>query len=73
MAVKETKVQEHQSAQDEVNCAYCHNPDTWDTGGGKLASVEDISREIEKYVAYYRSSGDGITVTGILFPGGFFI
>ncbi|MBW7477141.1 pyruvate formate lyase-activating protein [Paenibacillus oenotherae] len=47
-----------------LQCAYCHNPDSWDTGGGRLVEVEDMMREIEPYLAYYRKSGGGITVTG---------
>lgn len=47
-----------------LQCQYCHNPDTWDTGGGRLAAVEEILTEIEPYLEYYRRSGGGITVTG---------
>ncbi|MFC4601291.1 pyruvate formate-lyase-activating protein [Cohnella hongkongensis] len=47
-----------------LQCGYCHNPDSWDTQAGALKSVDDILREIEPYVEYYRRSGGGITVTG---------
>jgi len=47
-----------------LQCQFCHNPDTWNTGAGKIVSVEDILREIEPYLPYYRRSGGGITVTG---------
>lgn len=47
-----------------LQCAYCHNPDSWDTGGGRLVEVEDVLQEIEPYLAYYRRSDGGITVTG---------
>jgi len=47
-----------------LQCQYCHNPDTWDTGGGRHVTVEDILAEIEPYLPYYRKSGGGITVTG---------
>ena len=47
-----------------LQCQYCHNRDTWDTGGGKAAAVEEILRELEPYLEYYRRSGGGITVTG---------
>lgn len=47
-----------------LQCRYCHNPDSWDTQAGELRSVDDILREIEPYVEYYRRSGGGITVTG---------
>jgi pyruvate formate lyase activating enzyme len=47
-----------------LQCQFCHNPDTWDTGAGKAVTVEDILNEIEPYLTYYRRSGGGITVTG---------
>ncbi|MBO9598731.1 MAG: pyruvate formate lyase-activating protein [Cohnella sp.] len=47
-----------------LRCQYCHNPDSWDRGGGTVRSVEDILAEIEPYVDYYKRSGGGITVTG---------
>ncbi|MGG1311678.1 pyruvate formate-lyase-activating protein [Cohnella laeviribosi] len=47
-----------------LQCAYCHNPDTWRTDKGREATVDDILAEIEPYVPYYRRSGGGITVTG---------
>lgn len=47
-----------------LQCLYCHNPDSWDTQGGTLRTVDEILEEIEPYVDYYRSSGGGITVTG---------
>lgn len=48
-----------------LQCAYCHNPDTWDTtGAGREATVEEIIAEIEPYVPYYSQSGGGITVSG---------
>ncbi|OZB91225.1 pyruvate formate-lyase-activating protein [Paenibacillus sp. XY044] len=47
-----------------LQCQFCHNPDTWDTKGGRQVTVEEILREIEPYVPYYKSSGGGITVTG---------
>ena len=47
-----------------LQCRYCHNPDSWDTQAGELRTVDDILREIEPYVEYYRRSGGGVTVTG---------
>lgn len=47
-----------------LQCQYCHNPDTWDTGKGRIVDVQDIMNEIEPYLEYYRRSGGGITVTG---------
>ncbi|GBG08832.1 pyruvate formate-lyase 1-activating enzyme [Paenibacillus agaridevorans] len=47
-----------------LRCDFCHNPDTWDTAGGRQVEVEDILSEIEPYLPYYQGSGGGITVTG---------
>ncbi|SFF27636.1 pyruvate formate lyase activating enzyme [Paenibacillus algorifonticola] len=47
-----------------LQCQFCHNPDTWDTGAGRQVTIDDILQEIEPYVPYYRRSGGGITVTG---------
>jgi len=47
-----------------LQCRYCHNPDSWDTQAGELRTVDDILKEIEPYIEYYRRSGGGITVTG---------
>ncbi|MFC4102263.1 pyruvate formate-lyase-activating protein [Paenibacillus xanthanilyticus] len=47
-----------------LQCQFCHNPDTWDTAGGRQVTVEEILAEIEPYLAYYKGSGGGITVTG---------
>ncbi|MNH95466.1 Pyruvate formate-lyase-activating enzyme [compost metagenome] len=47
-----------------LQCQYCHNPDSWEMNTGKLMDVEDILKEIEPYLEYYRRSGGGLTVTG---------
>lgn len=47
-----------------LQCQFCHNPDTWDTAGGRQVTVEEILAEIEPYLPYYKGSGGGITVTG---------
>lgn len=47
-----------------LQCAYCHNPDSWDTKAGQLRTIDDILAEIEPYVPFYKRSGGGITVTG---------
>lgn len=46
-----------------MRCAYCHNPDSWDFGGGKEYSVKDCVKEILKYKSYYGANG-GVTVSG---------
>jgi pyruvate formate lyase activating enzyme len=47
-----------------LQCQYCHNPDTWDVSIGTTMTVEQVMAEIEPYLAYYRRSGGGLTVTG---------
>lgn len=46
-----------------MRCAYCHNPDSWDFGGGKEYSVEECVKEVLKYKSYYGNTG-GVTVSG---------
>ncbi|EFM12208.1 pyruvate formate-lyase activating enzyme [Paenibacillus curdlanolyticus YK9] len=47
-----------------LQCQFCHNPDTWDPATGRQVTVDEILNEIEPYLAYYKGSGGGITVTG---------
>ena len=45
-----------------MRCKYCHNPDTWDTKGGKEYTPEEVAREALKYRNYIKSGG--VTVSG---------
>jgi len=45
-----------------MRCLYCHNPDTWEVGGGTEISVEEVLSEYEKNKSFYKNGG--ITVTG---------
>ncbi|ALS28125.1 pyruvate formate lyase-activating protein [Paenibacillus sp. 32O-W] len=47
-----------------LRCRYCHNPDSWAADAGRTMEVEEVMAEIEPYLAYYRASGGGITVSG---------
>lgn len=47
-----------------LKCQYCHNPDTWGLNEGKEVTVEEMLKEVEPYVHYYRTSGGGLTVSG---------
>ncbi|OPA81300.1 pyruvate formate-lyase 1-activating enzyme [Paenibacillus selenitireducens] len=47
-----------------MQCQYCHNPDTWDTTKGKHVTIEEVLKEIEPYLTYYKTSGGGLTVSG---------
>lgn len=45
-----------------MRCLYCHNPDTWNPGGGTEMSAEEILALYEKNRPFYRNGG--ITATG---------
>lgn len=46
-----------------MRCLYCHNPDTWEMGGGTEMTVEDILDQYDSSHHFY-DNGGGITVTG---------
>ena len=46
-----------------LRCVCCHNPDTWDLGGGKVVSAEEIFHKIQRLRAYFGKEG-GVTVSG---------
>ncbi len=46
-----------------MRCAYCHNPDTWDTKGGTLMEPAEIIEQYLKNSPFY-ANGGGLTVTG---------
>lgn len=45
-----------------MRCLYCHNPDTWEMGGGTEMTVSEILRRFEASRHFYNNGG--ITVTG---------
>jgi len=45
-----------------MRCLYCHNPDTWEPGGGTEMTVEQILQQFESSRHFY--SNGGITVSG---------
>lgn len=45
-----------------MRCQYCHNPDTWEPGGGTVMTVEEILQQYQKSRPFYQ--GGGITATG---------
>ncbi len=45
-----------------LRCQYCHNPDTWKTGGEEY-TAEDVANRAWKYRNYFGDKG-GVTVTG---------
>ncbi len=46
-----------------LRCGCCHNPDTWDFGGGKEYTAEEIVQKASRYKSYFGDKG-GITVSG---------
>ena len=46
-----------------LRCGCCHNPDTWDTDGGKTVSAEEIIEKVLRVRSYFGEDG-GITVSG---------
>ena len=46
-----------------LRCSCCHNPDTWDFGGGVDMTVEETVEKIRRLRAYFGRRG-GITVSG---------
>ncbi len=45
-----------------MRCLYCHNPDTWDIGGGQPKTVAEIMEDYQKYRPFLANGG--LTVTG---------
>lgn len=45
-----------------LRCAYCHNPDTWNTDGNEYSSQE-VFNKILRYKPYFAQNG-GVTVSG---------
>lgn len=46
-----------------LRCQYCHNPDTWEVGGGTEYTAEDVLARAIRYRNYFGDKG-GVTVTG---------
>ncbi len=46
-----------------LRCACCHNPDTWELGGGKTQSAEEMFERIYRLRAYFGEHG-GVTLSG---------
>lgn len=45
-----------------MRCKYCHNPDTWDSSGGRLMSAEEILEDYLSKKEFYKTGG--ITCSG---------
>lgn len=46
-----------------LRCICCHNPDTWDYGGGSEITVKELVKKISSLRSYFGSQG-GVTVSG---------
>ena len=47
-----------------LRCLYCHNPDTWDAGKGKIEMTpEELIAEVVRYKNFIQKKG-GVTFTG---------
>ena len=46
-----------------LRCKCCHNPDTWDTEGGKQYTAEELAARAVRYREYFGKEG-GVTVSG---------
>ncbi len=46
-----------------LRCKCCHNPDTWDTGGGILYTADDLLKRALRFREYFGEDG-GVTVSG---------
>lgn len=45
-----------------MRCLYCHNPDTWNMGGGREVTADEVLAEYKKNEMFYKNGG--LTVTG---------
>ncbi len=46
-----------------LRCHCCHNPDTWEIGGGREVTPREIFSQVLRYRAYFGKDG-GVTVSG---------
>ncbi|MEA4923402.1 MAG: pyruvate formate-lyase-activating protein [Eubacteriaceae bacterium] len=46
-----------------LRCRYCHNPDTWDTAGGKEIEAGKLIKKISRFKPYFGEEG-GVTFSG---------
>ena len=42
-----------------LRCAYCHNPDTWDFGGGTVTDAETLVNRLLRFKPYWGGAGAG--------------
>lgn len=47
-----------------LRCLYCHNPESWEFGGGNATTAGEVFEEIRKYKNFMTVSGGGVTLSG---------
>ena len=47
-----------------LRCAFCHNPESFKTGGGELVDSSELIKKIERFKPYFERSGGGVTFSG---------
>jgi pyruvate formate lyase activating enzyme len=47
-----------------LRCLYCHNPESWEYGGGRQTTAGEVFDEIAKYKNFMSVSGGGVTLSG---------
>ncbi|MDD3224095.1 MAG: pyruvate formate-lyase-activating protein [Clostridium sp.] len=47
-----------------LRCAYCHNPDTWDSKGGQMYEPHKLLEKLIRFKPYYERSNGGVTFSG---------
>lgn len=47
-----------------LRCAYCQNPETWESGQGQESSGQELVERLTRFLPYYRRSGGGVTCSG---------
>ncbi len=47
-----------------LRCKFCHNPDTWAFGEGKLTEAAELVAKIKRFAPYHKATGGGVTFSG---------
>lgn len=47
-----------------LRCLYCHNPDTWDFGGGTGTEAAELVERVKRFRPYFQRKGGGLTCSG---------
>lgn len=45
-----------------LRCPYCHNPESWQIGGGKPISSDEVMDRLRSYAGFYKNGG--LTISG---------